>query len=67
MWFGIAYLDESEQVIVSIWDERRPLRVGGSARAVGDIICALREAGGTTTVMPRCDGCGGVFHEVPPL
>ena len=67
MWFGITYLDESEQVIVSIWGEQRPLRVGGSARAVADIICALRQAGGTTALRPRCDGCGIEFDEVPPL
>jgi hypothetical protein len=67
MWFGITYLDESEQVIVSIWDPDRPLRVGGAARAVGDIVCALRQAGGTTTVMPRCDGCGAEFEDVPDL
>lgn len=66
MWFGITYLDESEQVIVSIWNDRRPLRVGGSARAVADIVCALRQAGGTTTALPRCDGCGEVF-DVPDL
>ena len=64
MWFGITYLDESDQVIVSIWDGDRPLRVSGPARAVGDIVCALRQAGGTTTALPRCDGCGEGF-DVP--
>jgi hypothetical protein len=62
MWFGIAYLTRDdtggeEEVIVSIWDHDRPLRVGGSARSVADIVCALREAGGRTTSMPRCDAC----------
>ena len=64
MWFGITYLtnDESddgeEQVIVSVWAQDAPFRVGGSARSVADIVCALREAGGSTTAMPRCDACG---------
>ena len=71
MWFGITYLTkddtgDEEQVLVSIWDHERPLRVAGSARSVADIVCALREAGGSTTAMPRCDACG---HEldVPDL
>lgn len=64
MWFGITYLTEDEdgvdedQVIVCAWDADRPLRVGGAARAVADIMCALREAGGTATALPRCDACG---------
>lgn len=71
MWFGITYLTkddgvDDEQVIVSIWDHDRPLRVGGRARAVADIVCALREAGGQSTAMPRCDGCGAKF-DVPDL
>lgn len=70
MWFGITYLDDDEdddpQVIVSIWDGERPLRVGGAARSVADIVCALREAGGVTTTLPRCDGCGHEF-DVPDL
>lgn len=62
MWFGIKYLDKSdgveeEHVIVSIWDDERPLRVGGRAEQVADIVCALREVGGDTTAMPRCDAC----------
>src|SRR3954447_2120854 len=71
MWFGITYLGEDdvageEQVIVSVWDGDRPLRVGGQARSVADIVCALREAGGTSTAMPRCDACGAAF-DVPDL
>jgi hypothetical protein len=66
MWFGITYLTRDdtggeEQVIVSIWDHGRPLRVGGPANSVADILCALREAGGSTTSMPRCDACN---HEL---
>ena len=62
MWFGITYLTHEdtggeEQVIVSIWDRDRPLRVGGPARAAADIVCMLREAGGTATTLPRCDAC----------
>ena len=62
MWLGITYLTRDdtggeEQVIVSIWDHARPLRVAGSASWVADIVCALREAGGSTTTMPRCDAC----------
>jgi hypothetical protein len=62
MWLGITYLTSDdtggeEQVLVSIWDHARPLRVAGSARSVADIVCALREAGGDTTTMPRCDAC----------
>ena len=71
MWFGITYLHEDDQaeggsVIASIWDEHRPLRVGGAARSVADIVCALREAGGAATAMPRCDACGLAF-DVPDL
>jgi hypothetical protein len=66
MWFGITYLtkddtDDEEQVIVSIWDETRPLRVGGPGCSVADMVCALRQAGGSTTSMPRCDACGARF------
>jgi hypothetical protein len=62
MWFGITYLTEEDgaeepKVVVSVWADDRPLRVGGAARAVADIVCALREAGGTTTALPRCDAC----------
>ena len=47
MWFGITYLTQEdtggeEQVIVSIWDQNRPLRVEGPARSVADIVCARR-------------------------
>ena len=63
MWFGITYLTkddtgDAEEVIVSIWDGTRPLRVGGPARSVADMVCALRQAGGRTTAMPRCNACG---------
>jgi len=63
MWFGITYLTDEdtgdgEQVIVSVWDGTRPFRVGGAARSVADIICALRQAAAGSTAMPRCDGCG---------
>jgi hypothetical protein len=66
MWFGITYLTKEdtggeEQVIVSVWASDGPYRVEGSARSVGDIVCALRQAGGSTTAMPRCDACG---HEL---
>jgi hypothetical protein len=71
MWFGITYLTEGEtnaeeQVIVSIWDGTRPLRIGGPALSVTDIVCALREAGGGTTSMPRCEACGAQF-DLPDL
>jgi hypothetical protein len=71
MWFGITYLTkhdgiDDEQVIVSIWDDHRPLRVGGPARCVADIVCALRQAGGSATAVPRCDGCGREF-DLPDL
>jgi hypothetical protein len=66
MWFGITYLTRDdtggeEQVIVSAWAHDGPFRVGGAARSVADIVCALREAGGTGMAMRRCDGCG---HEL---
>ena len=68
MWFGITYLpgDEDHEVIVSVWDDARPLRIGGSARSVADIVCSLREAGGTQTSLPRCDRCGTGL-DVPDL
>ena len=71
MWFGITYetpeeADDEGQVIVAVWDVDRPLRVGGSARAVADIVCALRQAGGTRTALPRCDSCGHAL-DLPDL
>ncbi len=71
MWFGITYLPRDdthreEQVIVSIWDENRPFRVHGCARSVADIVCALRQTGGSTTTVPRCDACGSEF-DLPGL
>jgi hypothetical protein len=71
MWFGITYLTkedgiDDEQVIVSIWDDHRPLRVGGPADCVADIVCALRHVGGSDTAMPRCDACGHEF-DVPDV
>ena len=71
MWFGITYLKGAdgvgeEQVIVSIWDRDRPLRVAGQARSVADIICALREAGASSAATPRCDNCRAEF-DVPDL
>ena len=71
MWFGITYLTteagvDDEQVSVSVWDDHRPLRVGGPARSVADIVCALRQAGGCDTAMPRCDACGREF-DVPDI
>ena len=71
MWFAITYLTKDdtegeEQVIVSVWDHARPLRVAGSARSVADMVCALRQAGGTKTAMPRCDTCGREL-DVPDL
>lgn len=71
MWFGITYVTkedgiDDEQVIVSIWDENRPLRVGGPARSVADIVCWLRQVGRSDTAMPRCDACGREF-DLPDL
>ena len=72
MWFGISYLTkedgvDDEQVIVSIWDDdHRPLRVGGPAPSVADIVCVLRQVGGSDTAMPRCDACGREF-DLPDL
>ena len=71
MWFGITYLTaedgiDDEQVIVSIWDDHRPLRISAPARSVADIVCALRQAGGSDTAMPRCDACGREFDLPDP-
>jgi hypothetical protein len=69
MWFGITYRpgdEDDPQVIVSVWDERRPFRVGGAARSVADIVCSLRQVGGTSSALPRCDHCGTEFG-VPDL
>lgn len=72
MWLGITHLTPGdddvadEQVIVSIWADDRPYRVGGPARSVADIACALRETAGRSAAMPRCDDCGAAI-DVPDL